>query len=412
MLKNKMMRLTVLALAIGCPIASHSALAAEVFNVTGTVVGGTTQTRSFGFSSAEDVLAFPNNLQNYFSNYVTQTEAATVNVDYRGLGMTTSFANLSNDLVFVVPSLGITQTFSGANRHESQRLFSDFMKKNGGAILNQIMKKLVEVSPHDPIAGNPNSLMSQMVASDFANGFFSLNSNIAGKGDEKPNNLIGIGVRVSSIRQEDGLRNNSMTLPFSYTVRADIDPRRQLIFNAPLTYTEVGGAKAYNLGFGAAYRTPMNDNWTLTPALNYGAAGSKDLGAFGQAVSASITSSYVINGNGYDLVIGNMVGYYRTLKLSAGDYSYNPDIANLVFRNGVMYSQPINAFGKKMSIEYSLIDTRFTGTALYNEGYDEIGITLGTNKSASSARSFLRAGANVLFGPKTKGFSLNVGYWF
>lgn len=412
MAKKTSWRLRQGVLALSCICSSYSAIAADVFTVTGTVVGGTTETRSYGFNSAEDVLAFPKNLQSRFSNY-TGTEVASLNIDYRGLGMSVAYpAAGSNDLVFAIPALGFTQTFNqGASREENQRLFSEFMKKNGGTLLNQIMKKLVEVSPHDPVAGNPNSMMSQMVASDFSNGFNSIGSNIGNKSEDNTSNLIGIGARFSSLRQ-NGINNNSVTLPFSYTIRADIDPRRQFVFNAPLTYTEVDGAKAYNLGLGAAYRLPMNDEWTLTPAVNYGAAGSKDLGAFGQAVSASLTSAYVFNGNGYDVVIGNMVGYYRTLKLSAGGYSYDPDIANVVFRNGAMYSMPVTVMASKMSLEFSLIDTRFTGTALYNEGYDEIGITLGTNKNASTARTFFRAGASALVGPKTRGFSLNFGYWF
>ena len=39
-------------------------------------------------------------------------------------------------------------------------------------------------------------------------------------------------------------------------------------------------------------------------------------------------------------------------------------------------------------------------------------VTLGTNKSAQSSRSYMRAGATYLFSPQSKGFSLNFGYWF
>ncbi|WP_220807911.1 hypothetical protein [Noviherbaspirillum aridicola] len=390
----------------------QAAAAADLFTVTGTVSGLSSETRSFGLSSAEDVFNFPRfeSLHTRFGNY-TGVEAAAMHIDFRGLPMVVSYPVAESSLLVLhVPDLNIHEEFHGATREESRRAFSDFMKKNGGGILNRIMKRLVAESANDPIAGNPNSLMGQMVANDFANGFTSLVSN-AGTKEDNASNLIGIGARVSSIKQ-DGLRNTSVTIPLSYTIRSDIDPRRQLIFNLPLTYTSVESAKAYNLGFGVAYRLPINDEWTITPSAGYGATGSKDLGAYGQAVSAALTSAYVISGSGYDIAIGNMVGIYKTLKLEAGGYSYNPDIQNLVFRNGVMFSQPVNVFGRKMSIEYSLIDTRYTGTKLYNEGYDEIGVTLGTNKNASSARSFLRAGATYLFSPRSKGFTLNLGYWF
>ena len=410
------MRTKLLALAVSAAITSMPSFAADLFTVDGSVDG---VSKSYSFKTAEEVLdaAKTENLGTRFANY-SGVEAATLNVGFRGLPMTVSFPTAgtpstpgATTLVFSVPSLGINKTFTGATRDESQQAFTDFMKKDGGDILNRIMKKLAEVSPDDPVAGNPNSLMGQMVANDFNNGFSNVATNIAPAPNEKVNNLIGIGARFTSLRQA-GTNNNTFTLPLSYTIRSDIDPRRQLIFNLPVSYTEVEGAKAYSAGFGASYRLPMNDAWTLTPSLNYGLSGSVDLAAFGQAVGASIASTYIISKPNYDIAIGNMVGHYRSLKLTAGDYSYNPGIANTVFRNGVMYSRPVTAFGKKMSAEYSLIDTRYTGTKLYNQGYDELGVTLGTNKRATSARSFFRAGASYLFSPNSKGFTLNMGYWF
>lgn len=409
------MRTKLLALAVSAAITSMPSFAADLFTIDGTVTGATTETQSYSFKTAEEALdaVKTENLGTKFSNYVTGLEAANLTLGFRGLPMTASYQNGATALRFTVPSLGIDKTFAGdgLSRDSSQQEFSDFMKKNGGDILNRIMKKLAEESPADPIAGNPNSLMGQMVASDFNTGFSNFATNIAAGPNEKVNNLIGIGASFTSLRQ-NGTSNNTFTLPLSYTIRSDIDPRRQLIFNLPIRYTEVEGAKAYSTGLGASYRLPMNDAWTLTPSLSYGLAGSKDLGAVGHAMGASLASTYIFTKPTYDIAIGNMIGHYRTLKLTAGDYSYDPGIANTVFRNGVMYSRPVTVFGKKMSIEYSLIDTRYTGTKLYNQGYDEVGITLGTNKRATSARSFFRAGANYLFSPNSKGFTLNMGYWF
>lgn len=405
------MKLKQLVLLMAGVCASQAAMAADLFSATGTVIGATAETRSLKFDTAEQVLDAPK-FENFHRNFATYTgiEQASLAINFRGLPMNVEYP-LAEDplLVFTVPSLGISEHFSGADRDASQRAFSEFMKNNGGRLLGRIQKKLAEVSANDPIAGNPNSLMSQMAANDFANGFGSA---LGAKGDaQAAGNLVGVGARVTALR-EDGIDNTSVTLPFSYTVRSDIDPRRQLIFSLPLTYTKVEKAESYNLGFGMAYRLPVNDNWSLTPGVSYGAVGSSDLGSYAQALGASITSTYVLEGKGFDVVIGNMVGYYKTLKLSVNDYSYNPDIHNGVFRNGIMLSQPIRIGGKRMSIEYALVDTRFVGTKLYNQGYDEISVTLGTNRNAMSARSFLRAGASYLFSPDTKGVRLNLGYWF
>lgn len=411
------MRLTSLALAAALVAGSQFAHAGAIFTATGTVLSGTTsQTRDYSFSRAEDLFDTIDfdNLSAGFTNY-TGTQIARLDMNFRGLPMQVAFNTPnSTTLTFSVPALGIQQTFTGTTRDASQDQFVDFMEKNGGDILNRIYKKLAEVSPNDPVAGNPNSLMGRMVANDFNTAFNEVGTNIGpGEAGSKQAGLVGIGAQFSSIRQ-NGTKSDSLTIPLSYTIRNDIDPRRQFIINVPVNYSTVEGSKSASIGIGGAYRYPVNDNWTLTPSLSYGVAVSRDQAALGQAVSGSLTSTYIFRkvGNAeMDVVVGNMVGLFRTVKISSGDYSYDPGISNTLFRNGVMLSQPVSVGGKKMAIEYSLIDTKFTGTALYNMHYDEISVTLGTNK-ASSSRSFFRAGATYLFSPQTKGLTLNLGYWF
>ena len=399
----------VLITLAGLLACAHVAVAADIYTVTASIGG---QTVNLGFSTSLTTLDSlqTENLSASLPSY-TGVEVATFVVNYRGLPLNMAYPTANSTLLtFDIPSLGISQTFTGATRNESKRLLVDYLKK--GDFLGLMQKKLAEVSPVDPTAGNPNSLMSQMIANDFATGFLNGASNIAPQtAGAESTNLIGVGLRFGQYRQ-DGLSSQSITLPFSYTIRSDIDPRRQLIISLPVSQTTVEGAKAYYVGGGLTYRFPMNDQWTLTPSVSYALTGSVDLGSFSQIAAGSLTSTYVFNQPGFDIAVGNMIGYYKTLKFSHSGYSYDPGIANTVFRNGVMFSTPTNAFGKTMSIEYSLIDTRFTGSALYTRSYDEIGVTLGTNKHAQSARSYFRGGMNYLFSPKSKGFSINLGYWF
>jgi len=376
------------------------------------------RTSSFGFQTTQETIdAFSNNsLSRYVQGY-TGAQAVDIAVDYRGLRIQTAFPNAFGgpanytELRFTIPSLGIDQRFTGVDRDDSADRLFDYLKSSD--LLGLINKKLVAVSPFDPIAGNPNSMMSQMVANDFAGGMGDAGGRSAGAqaGKESSPNLIGLGLRFGQYRQAD-VDSKSVTLPLSYTIRSDIDPRRQLIISMPVSRTDVQGATSYYTGLGLAYRVPLNDYWTVTPSGNYAVTGSKDLGSMAQMASFSLTSAYVFELSHMDLTIGNMVGYYKTLRFSHDGYSYDPGISNTVLRNGVMLSSPLTVFGKAMSIEYSLIDTRFSGSELYLSNYHELGVTLGTNRSASSARSFLRAGASYLFSSKSKGLTVNLGYWF
>ena len=156
----------------------------------------------------------------------------------------------------------------------------------------------------------------------------------------------------------------------------------------------------------------MNDRWTVTPGGRYSATVSKDQASIGGLLSGSLASTYVFERDSFDVTVGNMIGYYATQKFKSGDYSFDPGIRNTVLRNGVMLTQPVMAFGQAMSAEYSFVDTRYLGTKVFMDNTQEIGVTLGTSKRASSARSYLRAGLSYTHGPGINGFSVKLGYWF
>lgn len=381
--------------------------AAGVFDLTATVnQTATTAT----YTRAEDVIRTLTTaeLQRLDPGY-TGVEAASLTIDFRGLPLIARYpAANSTQLVFSVPSLAITQTFSGATRDESQAQLEDYLKKNIDGILNRMFRELAKVSPADPIAGNPNSLMSRLVAGSYDAGVFGF----AGKKDETAsNNLIGLGAQFGSYTQ-GGVRSNAWTIPLSYTMRADLDPRRQFGIHLPISVIDMGGSTAYSVAPGLMLRMPVTDNWSLSPAIGVGIAGSADLASVGALATASLTSSYVFSAGLTDVTIGNMVGWYQSLKVKQGDYSADPGLRNTVTRNGLAISRPAPVFGVSGSVEASFVNTHFFGSDLYIESTNEFGLAVGTNRSARSARSYFRAGASYLHSSKSKGYQLNVGYWF
>lgn len=252
-----------------------------------------------------------------------------------------------------------------------------------------------------------------MVGADFDRNFIQSASNIKESSSTSAvSNLIGAGVSFGSFSQ-GGLTNQAVTLPLSYTFRSQADARRQLTIYAPISVTTVAGAKSYAVNLGASYRFPVNNEWAITPGLGYGIAGSIDLGSAASMLGASVTNQYTLRQDGYDLAFGNTVGIYQSRKISLGGYSFDPSIKNTVFRNGILLSVPTVVLGQKMAYELSLINTLYAGTGLYSRQYNELGFTLGTNKSADSTRSYLRGGLSYLQGQNgIRGFKANLGYWF
>jgi hypothetical protein len=346
----------------------------------------------------------------------TDNSASVIRLGYRGLPMVTQTAANSPVIRFSVPAINVNVTFNAhPTRDQNQDDLEAYLKSEGGAILNAIQQVLAKVSPIDPIAGNPNSLQSQMVAADYDRNFTAFASNISTPstgGQEPVSNLIGVGLGFASTTQA-GVRSTAVTLPLSYTFRADIDPGRQVTLYAPIAVVDSAGAKTIAGHFGASYRYPMSKNWALTPAIGYGVTGSADLGSAAALFTASVTSQYTYRGDGYDVAFGNSVGLYQTSKISIKNYSFDPKIKNTVFRNGVLVSMPMTFMGTKMAYEISFINTIFTGTDIYSKQYNELGFTIGTNRNVNNARTYLRAGISLLQGQNgIRGFKANVGYWF
>jgi hypothetical protein len=382
---------------------------------TDTVTGGIVST-PVGASTLEDL---KNQLTTAGLSGINaaynSNSAAVIRAGYLGFPIVISATASSPTMSLSIPGLNINQTFSAqATRDGNKSDLFDYLKSNGANILSGIQQKLTQVSPISPVAGNPASLQSRMVADDFDRGFTQFASNIKGADEQgtSSSNLVGIGLSFQST-DTGKVKTDTMALPLSYTVRSDLDPRKQWTFYAPISQSDTAGAKAYGLNIGVAYRTPITDEWSIMPALGYGVTGSVDLGSAAAMMAASITSQYTLKLDGYDLAIGNMVGYLQSSTLSVGDYSVDPKVTNTVFRNGVLLSMPTSLFGPKKALEFSFILTNYTGSTLYSNQYQEIGVTLGTNKGANTARSYMRAGLTYLSGDNgITATRMNFGYWF
>ena len=390
--------------------------AGSTYNAAADTITGGVVSAPFGASTVQELRdqITDSGLKQVNANY-SATGSAVIRAGYRGLPIVLSSTNNSTAVSLNIPSIGLAKTFSSkTNRDDNTKDLFDYLKSTGEDVLNQLQQKLAEKSPIDPIAGNPASMQTRMVMDDFDRSFTQFASNIKASSADQSSapGLIGPGLSLGTV-SSGGISTNSTTLPLSYTIRNDLDPRKQWSFHLPLTTSDTAGGKSYGGSLGVAYRFPVNDEWALMPSVSYGITGSADLGAAAAMLAASVTSQYMMRMDGYDLAFGNMIGMYQSSKLSAGDYAVDPKINNTVFRNGVMASFPTDAFGTRAAIEVSFILTNFTGTALYSNQYQELGVTLGTNKSANAARTYYRAGLTYLSGENgITGARLNFGYWF
>jgi hypothetical protein len=412
---------------------SEMCWSADAFNVT--AVAGT-QTGTIGFKTAQQ--AFDSLRQANLSAIVpTYNGSGVVNVaiDFRGLPLGAGYRDSDNPswLELNIPSLGISRTFKGATREESRILFRDFFKN--GDVLGRIMKELAKTSPVDPVAGNPNSLQSRMVAQTFEWNLRSLVSEFAtrtsggGKAAVEPPRWLvaaagditgldignggiqrpwgaGVGLDVTGYRQA-ALRSAAATIPFSYSLSTQND--RSISVNGSIQYTDTQGANTYGLNLGAMYQLKVSDRWHITPSGSLGITASGDLGSLATMVLASLNSAALIYQNADSgILMSNAINYSRTLKSSIGGYTYDSKLENVTFVNGLMLSTPLTTAGRNFSIEYSLTDTRYIGSALYNQRSDAVGVAILRSTGKSGYESYTRVGLSYLNGTRSNGVNLSV----
>jgi hypothetical protein len=276
------------------------------------------------------------------------------------------------------------------------------------------------------VAGNPASLMGTMVDQIFLQTGNAMENTAASNTHtrRKNKNRFALGLQYGHYNLA-GNSVDTVTIPLSYT--AKLNAKNQLIVSLPLTYVNTQGNNSYQVGGGIAYRYQPNNNWSLTPAINYAYRGTPNSGnglnrTEGHILAGTLTSQYAINIDQWTetpikLEITNMLGYFQSLDMQTTikgkAYETSGEVANVVLKNGIALSQSIGDFNWSAF----LTDTEYFKSQLYFEQYNEVGIAM-RPEHAGKLWNSLSVSANYLFSlakgqhGDLDGFRLNLGYQF
>jgi hypothetical protein len=417
-IRNRAARGAALAIVLALPAAAASAK--DLFDVNIDVISPTQGQGQAAAPTITDLIHTLQtaNLQSLTSAY-TDTSAASAVLNIRGVTALAAFDANSTTLHFSVPSAGVTQSFTGATRNDSEQQLLDFLLRNGGGMATRILQQMVASSPVDPVAGNPGSLQNSMAAADFSIGtgigLNGVDAPAMGPGGTllKQPNIFALGGDVGFFN-EGGYTSTVVTVPLRYTIPF-ADPRWALTLDLPITYVNTQGAASYFASFGAALRIPLLTNWYLTPSVRGGGAGSLDLGAAAVEYSGGLASRYDIYFRDLMITIGNGVDLVKTSVLSVGNVHVNYDLTNELWNNGVQVesSLPFTMFGDPTSVQAYLVDTYVSGSKVYISHYDEVGFTVGTRHAMNSQDwNSLRLGAGFGFGEHFTAYKLGFTYKF
>jgi len=334
-------------------------------------------------------------LHEFFPDY-TSNSAVFAKIDLRGVGLTVEYPQNSSVLIVRVPSRNFEVSFEGANRNESQEQFEDWLKGNFVSLtapsgkLTRHLHIVVALSPVEPVAGNPNSLLTRMFLSDFDAGitgpFISSRQRVPGN-----RNFLTLGGEFGFFNAGpfDG---QVMNFPINYKWNFKGWPKLSWIFDLPITLTRTETAWSYMGSFGTGFQFRPYRWWALTPMGRIGGVGSFDVGALAVLVTGSLTNYFQVNIGSTNLGFGTMAGISTTIDgIKVGGYNLSYELTNYVLRNGGNLTQPLdfNVLGNQAAFKLFLNHTKFWGNELYLNSFFDMGLAFVTLKKVSD--SFVEA---------------------
>lgn len=342
----------------------------------------------------------------------TPTSAISLDLNIRGIIADAAIAANSTILTLEIPQIGVSEVFDGGTRNASFALMKEYIRDGG--IRGKLFRAYYKYSPIDPIAGNPDSLLSQMGQADYLLGRLSPLSGCSCTWTAQPIVHQFQAGLYAGRSFSGGFDTTTVTLPLRYSYSPD--SRWAIILDAPFTYFRNGGASSIHASMGMGIRIPLMDAWSVTPIARLGTGGSLDLCTSGNFVSAGLTSEIHTKISNWVVSMTNYAGYAASANFWLTGINFDYHIQNYTFKNGVWINS-CNGFtfcNRPINVGFSFVDTVFTKKHLYIRHYDEVGLSLiTTGVLPHLCYDCLTVGFAYRFGQKSyKGYNLNMTYQF
>ena len=268
---------------------------------------------------------------------------------------------------------------------------------------------LSEESPIDPVAGNPLSLMSNMLESDFA-----VASQNSPRNPQKRSAAYRLIPEMGRHATAD-YNYESYTLPASI-VMPMAQPRNHLLLSMPVTQVNNNGSMSTSASFGVHLQRRISDYWQLTPGVRVGYVESDSFEAASAIYSASINNTFYLLFDRINISLHNLLSSYRTAKHPYSKYQTIYELENKAMKNAIRMDGSLNLhiFGAPGSWSLVMADTRFYGDTLYMEEYQDLSFSVGTRRRVGSGDwQAIRMGLTYTQGQHGfSGYRVNFGYFF
>src|SRR5690554_3082279 len=330
-----------------------------------------------------------------WDGFAENSHTAIANIKFRGVPIQLTYEK-GTKVILDIPSLGIHGKAFTDDPYGDDALdqLADYLIKVDGdrEILTEINKAAVRETGFDPVAGNPNSLMATMVGTIHG----LTNTSITGTNQQDIDNQWDLGIRYGSQTVGD-MEVTTLHLPIAYTFKLDWFPGHRLQFRMPISHTEINSeTNNYSLQLGFGWTIPLIDGLEVTPAIDYGIAGSGELLTAGVLRALSLTTRYDFSLMGQNFTLTNSLAKIDSVRFEYDDeddeagvtdtYVIDYDLSNKAMTNGVAWHMALP--WQKLAVQAYLRDTRFFGDKLYSEQNNELGVNFGWSASAETNTQF------------------------
>ena len=191
--------------------------------------------------------------------------------------------------------------------------------------------------------------------------------------------------------------------------------RVRLEFSLPLNFTQIEGSDEYRVGaqLGVAVLVVKRTRtqpwlWQVTPSVGAVVAGSADLVAGGVLASGGVTSYTSYRPNEWEFSMGNHISIHEGVKVSVGDYTFDPDVSQQIVKNGLKAGRSL---GKRWYAEVYVVDTEFLKEAFVSR-YTTVGAGVGYR--GPNRKGYLMLGSYADFGANYQSahFQFGTGWKF
>lgn len=286
-----------------------------------------------------------------------------------------------NSATLNIPSIGFSQTFSGANQADLENQIENFLKKDGASVYARFLKSMAAQSLVAVTDGNPNSTTANAAAQAYQN--YAMTFAETREEKEAPKGAGGDRVALGIIADigafdANGIKGTAYSLPMF--ARFKLTERVGLNFDIPLSYIDIAGAKVFGIGLGMGVPVKVilktKDNpwsWQLAPFAGANASASKDLLAGGLIANGGINSLLAHDFGSFTLSMGNHLSVYEGVPITLQSYKFDPGVSQQILKNGFKLDVPL---GQRWIVDVYAIHTKFLAAAGLDQ-YVTVGGELG-----------------------------------